>query len=278
MSSQTERGVRALAEIPRGHERVAVYHRTLNASVDGIWANVLDWEHIPWLHATTFTSVELLERGANYWRARVGLAPRGLSRAVVLELVVDRPGLRYTTQTLEGPGAGALVLTKIQPRGPRTSDIVVEFHALVRNQIQRVAMRRAYERVYRVLWDEDEAMIERTDALAAASVKLRARSPRTRVKLGPRTSVASAGPLIVELGGRRVRVLRQGDELVAHDLLCPHMGGPLDEAKVEYGRVVCPWHGYAFELESGRCQRARGLCLHPTRIELEGDDVVLISG
>ena len=82
MSSKTERGVRALAEIPSGHERVAVYHRTLKTSVDGIWANVLDWEHIPWLHATTFTSVELLARGANFWRARVGLAPRGLSRAV----------------------------------------------------------------------------------------------------------------------------------------------------------------------------------------------------
>ena len=71
--------------------------------------------------------------------------------------------------TLEGPGAGAVILTKIQPRGPRSSDIVVEFHAVVRNRIQRVAMRRAYERVYRVLWDEDEAMIERTDASRGTS-------------------------------------------------------------------------------------------------------------
>lgn len=32
---------------------------------------------------------------------------------------------------------------------------------------------------------------------------------------------------------------------------CPHEGGPLGEGHIEEGRVVCPWHEYAFDLRTG---------------------------
>jgi nitrite reductase (NADH) small subunit len=35
------------------------------------------------------------------------------------------------------------------------------------------------------------------------------------------------------------------------DGTCPHEGGPLGEGTIENGRVVCPWHGYAFEVHTG---------------------------
>ena len=35
------------------------------------------------------------------------------------------------------------------------------------------------------------------------------------------------------------------------DGVCPHEGGPLGEGSIEGGRIVCPWHGYAFDLQSG---------------------------
>ena len=33
---------------------------------------------------------------------------------------------------------------------------------------------------------------------------------------------------------------------------CPHQGIKLDHAKCEDGMIVCPWHHYAFDLETGR--------------------------
>ena len=35
------------------------------------------------------------------------------------------------------------------------------------------------------------------------------------------------------------------------DGVCPHEGGPLGEGIIEDGRVVCPWHAYAFDLRTG---------------------------
>jgi nitrite reductase (NADH) small subunit len=31
------------------------------------------------------------------------------------------------------------------------------------------------------------------------------------------------------------------------DGTCPHEGGPLGEGSIEGGKVVCPWHAYAFD-------------------------------
>ncbi len=35
------------------------------------------------------------------------------------------------------------------------------------------------------------------------------------------------------------------------DGTCPHEGGPLGEGTVEGGKVVCPWHSFAFDLKTG---------------------------
>ncbi len=34
--------------------------------------------------------------------------------------------------------------------------------------------------------------------------------------------------------------------------VCPHEGGPLGKGSIENGRVVCPWHGMAFDSCSGK--------------------------
>jgi nitrite reductase (NADH) small subunit len=36
--------------------------------------------------------------------------------------------------------------------------------------------------------------------------------------------------------------------------VCPHEEGPLGEGTIEEGRVVCPWHGYAFDPRTGESE------------------------
>ena len=58
-------------------------------------------------------------------------------------------------------------------------------------------------------------------------------------------------------------------ELVAHTTVCPHWKGPL-EPTADPARLECPWHGYAFDLRSGRSCDGRGLKLEPNaRIETD---------
>lgn len=56
---------------------------------------------------------------------------------------------------------------------------------------------------------------------------------------------------VVTAGGRAVAVFRQGDRVFALDNACVHNGGPLGEGEVDGGYVICPWHGWRYDLETG---------------------------
>ena len=106
---------------------VAVYRREVRASLDRIWENVLDWEHLPWLHRESFSRIECLEEGPSGWRAKVGLAPEKTGQEILLELVLERPARRYVARTLAGPGCGTEIWTRLAPSAPDRTQIEVEF-------------------------------------------------------------------------------------------------------------------------------------------------------
>jgi len=59
----------------------------------------------------------------------------------------------------------------------------------------------------------------------------------------------------VQVEGRRVLLHRQGAFVSAMENACTHMGGPLDEGRVDAEVVTCPWHGSRFRLTDGACMR-----------------------
>ncbi|HEY7293486.1 MAG TPA: Rieske 2Fe-2S domain-containing protein [Dehalococcoidia bacterium] len=48
-----------------------------------------------------------------------------------------------------------------------------------------------------------------------------------------------------------VCLLRRGEQIVAVEEWCTHLGGPLSEGQLDGTAVTCPWHGSRFDLESG---------------------------
>ena len=59
-----------------------------------------------------------------------------------------------------------------------------------------------------------------------------------------------------------------GGRFHATSPLCPHEDGPLAEGWIEGDAVVCPWHGFDFELGTGRCRVDEGLAIavYPVRV------------
>jgi len=238
---------------------VAVYRRTVAASLARVWENVLDWEHLPWLHRTTFRYVKLLEERPDWYRVESALlGPR--ARPFVIEVALDRAHRLYHNRTIDGPGTGTDIVTRLDPIGPHATGIHVEF------QVPGVATERAaaigatYTRLYTLLWDEDERMMRRRQQVVDAGARRATPSP---VALGAVDVLRSRLPLIVNANGRRVRVVDVGGTLLAHAIGCPHRGGPLDDAPVEDGCVACPWHGYRFDVRTGASADGRGLRLEP---------------
>jgi nitrite reductase (NADH) small subunit len=51
--------------------------------------------------------------------------------------------------------------------------------------------------------------------------------------------------------GRALCVANLNSAISVLNGTCPHEEGPLGEGTIENGCVVCPWHGYAFDLRTG---------------------------
>jgi nitrite reductase (NADH) small subunit len=57
------------------------------------------------------------------------------------------------------------------------------------------------------------------------------------------------------VGSRAFCVANVEGAIAVLDGVCPHEGGPLGEGILEEGRVVCPWHGYAFDVRTGAAKQ-----------------------
>lgn len=263
----------ALAE----REPTVVYERELGASVERIWENVLDWEHLPYLHSQAFSSVEMHSNCHDHWHGVVGLAGSPGATAEI-DVRLDRANLRYHNVTVAGVGAGSEIVTHLFPRSRHRTGIRVEFHLPWAPEGAKAAIGDVYRNLYEQLWDQDEAMMRERQRVVDQAA---ARTPVARgasVVIGRVGHLAARLPLDVELGGRRFRVVSVNGRLTAHDVRCPHLGGPLGELPMDGCEAVCPWHGYRFDVVTGRSSDGRGYRLRePAVVEIDacGGDVTL---
>jgi nitrite reductase (NADH) small subunit len=58
----------------------------------------------------------------------------------------------------------------------------------------------------------------------------------------------------ITASGRALCVANIEGSICVLDGTCPHEGGPLGEGMIEGGRVVCPWHSYAFDPRTGEAE------------------------
>ena len=72
------------------------------------------------------------------------------------------------------------------------------------------------------------------------------------VKVGKVDDFREGRGSVVRLDGKKVAVFKIGGRLQAVQDACPHMGASLADGRLEDGRVVCHWHGWSFDLESGQ--------------------------
>jgi nitrite reductase (NADH) small subunit len=76
--------------------------------------------------------------------------------------------------------------------------------------------------------------------------------------LGPVDDIPMGEGRAYAIAGRQIVVFRLRDgSLRALDAVCPHRGGPLADGLTDGRVVVCPLHGYTYDLETG-CEVANG--------------------
>ena len=85
--------------------------------------------------------------------------------------------------------------------------------------------------------------------------------------------LAESRPQLLEVSNVRICLVLRGDQLFAVSNKCTHNGESLSKGKVNFANeIVCPWHGYQFNLKTGReyQQRSSDLETFPIKIETDG--------
>lgn len=77
------------------------------------------------------------------------------------------------------------------------------------------------------------------------------------------------------IDGRTIAVVRTTERLFAVDDSCPHRGGPLSEGDLIACEIVCPWHFWSFDLETGRHTGGSKFAVVTHEIRVENDRVLV---
>ena len=78
---------------------------------------------------------------------------------------------------------------------------------------------------------------------------------------------------LVIIGERKICLSNFGNTLRASDNKCPHLGEDLYKGKLNYlGEIICPWHSYRFNLNTGEEseRRCEDLRIYPIKANDEG--------
>ena len=61
----------------------------------------------------------------------------------------------------------------------------------------------------------------------------------------------------------------------AMDNVCLHLGGPLGQGMIEGGKVICPWHGWAYDPKTGIPEQKLNAKVAVYPLKIENGDVLI---
>lgn len=261
------------------------YVRDIPVSLNRMMENAYDWEHLPFVHPSSFASIELIDEGEWGWRCKTTLPPAAGGGEQMVELLVDRPNHYWATTVLSGTGEGVQIhtqATQTNPEEPRQIEVDVRFYLPQAPETDaQAAMILGYlQTQYQTLYDEDAALMSaRQDALDLR--KAGSGALPTQVGLGLEAELDRDIIHSVDLASGRFVVRHHQGQWIAHAAMCPHMLGPLGDGEIEAdGTITCPWHAYRFALSDGTEQQGRcgNLPAPPDICEVDGCLLVGPSG
>lgn len=78
---------------------------------------------------------------------------------------------------------------------------------------------------------------------------------------------------VVNLAGASLALFNVNGEFFAIDNACLHKGGPLGEGKLDGCVVTCPWHGWQFDVTTGKSQFNPNFGVKVYRVKVEDEDI-----
>jgi nitrite reductase (NADH) small subunit len=82
----------------------------------------------------------------------------------------------------------------------------------------------------------------------------------------------------VEVGGKQIALFNVAGAFHAIDNTCLHRGGPLGEGELEGAIVTCPWHGWQYDVTTGKVTMNPSVGVDTYAVEVRGEDIFVDCG
>jgi len=81
-----------------------------------------------------------------------------------------------------------------------------------------------------------------------------------------------------QVGGKAIALANVGGQFHAINNSCLHRGGPLGGGVLEGQVVTCPWHGWQFDVISGKVMQNPAVGVDCYALEVRGEDIFVNVG
>jgi len=95
------------------------------------------------------------------------------------------------------------------------------------------------------------------------------------VRVASVSEVPAGTGRVVEANGRALALFNVDGRFYAMDNTCLHRGGPVGDGDLEGTIVTCPWHGFQYDVTTGRNVLDPDVGLEPFAVRVDGDDVLV---
>jgi nitrite reductase/ring-hydroxylating ferredoxin subunit len=95
------------------------------------------------------------------------------------------------------------------------------------------------------------------------------------IKVAKVAEVPEGSGKLVEVAGKQIALFNAGGKFFAIDNTCKHRGGPLAEGELDGTTIVCPWHGWEYDITTGANLDDASVKLGCYPVKAEGDDILV---
>ena len=91
----------------------------------------------------------------------------------------------------------------------------------------------------------------------------------------PKNDIPAGTGKVIDANGKPIAVFNCDGKFYAIDNTCKHRGGPLGEGTVTGTSVMCPWHGWEYDVTTGACAMDESIKVQTYDVNVEGDDLIV---
>ena len=81
-----------------------------------------------------------------------------------------------------------------------------------------------------------------------------------------------------QVDGKAIALSNVGGKFYAINNTCLHRGGPLGQGVLDGGVVTCPWHGWQYDVTTGKVAQNPAVGVDSYVVEVRGEDIFVDCG